>query len=173
LYHSKIVGFKNIIIFDDSSTSTKTLSLYKKYNKKIIILTIPENIHYDHLHNTYTFRYVYDLVKKHCLFFTLIDTDEFLCWNNKNKLQSHGFTKELKKYKHFESISLIWIFNYFYKNIPKELEYITHFNIQKNKIKKGIVTGKSIFKNTKKVGLITHNINIENHTILPVFFFYT
>lgn len=169
LYHSKIVGFENLLVLDHNSNSKKVLSIYKKYKDKLEIIKIPEAIKPDELHNTYINDHIFHKIKKDSLFFTFLDTDEFLCILENNELRTEGFLNKLKEYSNYESISTIWIHNSFHKKTSKDPKKVTEFNISPDQISHNILNGKAIFRHDKKQQVITHNKAVENHTITTDF----
>ena len=73
-YYSKLVGKQNLIIFDNNSTSQKVLDTYKEHGIETIEIKFPNSIH------TYRKNEVfYDGLFADCDWFSILDTDEFLC----------------------------------------------------------------------------------------------
>jgi hypothetical protein len=73
-YYSKLVGKENIIIFDNNSTSQKVLDTYKNHDIKTIQIDLPNSIHSYRKNEIF-----YDVLFADCDWFSILDTDEFLC----------------------------------------------------------------------------------------------
>jgi len=169
LHHATIVGFENLVILDHSSTSKKVIAIYEKYKDRILVLPVPESSDHDRLHHTRINNYFYDLLKEQCLFFTLIDSDEFLCWNNTETLETKGLVKELKKYSEYESISTTWLHNYFTSETKRDITTITNFDIREHSMVTNVLNGKAIFRSDKKQPGISHNKAAINHRVTTPF----
>jgi hypothetical protein len=73
-YYSKMVGKENLIIFDNNSTSQKVLDVYKEHGVETMQIKSPNSIH--SCRNNEIF---YDNLFADCDWFSILDTDEFLC----------------------------------------------------------------------------------------------
>jgi hypothetical protein len=102
-YYSKMVGKENLIIFDNNSTSQKVLDTYKKHDIETRQIESPNSIHsYDNNKNFYD-----DLFTK-CDWFSILDTDEFLCvYKNGNFSAEHVI--DLLETSNKQVLGSIWL----------------------------------------------------------------
>jgi len=73
-YYSKMVGKENLVIFDNNSTSQKVLDVYREHGIETLQIKSPNSIHL--YRNNEVF---YDELFANCDWFSILDTDEFLC----------------------------------------------------------------------------------------------
>jgi hypothetical protein len=84
-YYSKMIGKENLIIFDNNSTSQKVLDTYKEHEIETIQIKYPSSIHL--YRNNKVF---YDELFANCDWFSILDTDEFLCSYNNGIFSAEG-----------------------------------------------------------------------------------
>lgn len=102
-YYSKMIGKENIVIFDNNSTSQKVLDVYKKYDIETIQIKYPSNIH--SYHNNKIF---YDDLFVKYDWFSILDTDEFLCVYKNGMFSAEGVT-ELLSSSDKQVLGSIWL----------------------------------------------------------------
>jgi hypothetical protein len=102
-YYSKMVGKENLIIFDNNSTSQKVLDAYKEHDIATIQIKSPNGIH--SYHNNKNF---YDDLFASCDWFSILDTDEFLCVY-KNGIFSAECVLELLANSDKQVLGSIWL----------------------------------------------------------------
>ena len=131
-YYSKLVGKENIIIFDNNSTSQKVLDVYKEHDIKTIQIKYPNGIH------SYANKSVfYDELFMSCDWFSILDTDEFLCVYKKDVFSAEGVT-ELLESSDKQVLGSIWLDH---MHVGESTEY---FKINQSPHNKNY--GKSIYK---------------------------
>jgi len=102
-YYSKMVGKENLVIFDNNSTSQKVLDVYKEHDIETIPIKSPNSIH--------PYRYnkiFYDELFMSCDWFSILDTDEFLCVY-KNEIFSAEGVSELLESSDKQVLGSIWL----------------------------------------------------------------
>ena len=75
-HHAKVVGLRNLIIFDNMSSNTQVMATYAKYHPHVPIVQFDGN--HDALHDTRQYPELYECLKRTCQFYVFLDTDEFL-----------------------------------------------------------------------------------------------
>lgn len=108
-YHTKLVGYENIVIFDNNSTDERVLEVYRKYPIEIHQISYPDSIHFYESHQIF-----YDTIFNNYDWFTIIDTDEFLC-GYENEILSP--TKALDIIGSFDNTNVLvasWLKSLFY-----------------------------------------------------------
>jgi hypothetical protein len=75
-HHARIVGLRNLVIFDNMSTSETVFSIYEKFRPDLLVIQFDG--YCDALHQVVRYRELYDALKQSATFFTFLDTDEFL-----------------------------------------------------------------------------------------------
>jgi hypothetical protein len=75
-HHAGIVGMENLIVFDNLSDDPTVLDIYRRHAPELAVIRFAGWC--DDLHNTDTFRPLYDALAASSAFFCAIDTDEFL-----------------------------------------------------------------------------------------------
>ena len=73
-YYLKMVGKENLAVFDDGSDSERVLQTYRDHGIETLSPGNPENVHF-YYHN----REFYEEVFSNYDWFSVLDTDEFLC----------------------------------------------------------------------------------------------
>lgn len=169
-YHKRIVGLENILILDHSSTSEKVHRLYKKYESELCVISIPRTINHDFLHNMKKFPNIFDTIKQECLFFTFIDTDEFLCRFNGNHITAKKIPERIRAYESHKTIGTTWLVNYFSGTDAHKPSEAMDFNMQQKSIRHNIWTGKTILRNDTQQEFIAHNRLTPNVSINAEFF---
>lgn len=84
-YYSKMVGKENLVIFDNGSTSQKVLDVYREHDIETIQIKFPNSIH-PYRNN----KLFYDELFTNCDWFSILDTDEFLCVYKNNVFSAEG-----------------------------------------------------------------------------------
>lgn len=166
-YYEATIGLENVIILDHTSTDERVLRTYRKREKELLIIRVPRHIEHDTLHNTRHFRILFDLIKAHCLFFTLLDTDEFLCRWNGTQLTSEGITERLQTLKHEQALGTVWLTNYFDGTEADTPSGITTFNLQDQPLRHNVKTSKNIFRYDNVQEVIGHNKTVPGIAITP------
>jgi len=166
-YYKKVIGLENVLVLDHGSTSPQTLAAYKKYEKELLIINVPRTVEHDFLHNTKRFNLFFDVLKHHYLFFTLLDTDEFLCRFNGERIVSHGIPERIQSLKDEKTLGTVWLTNYFTGVDTPTVFDITQFNIKDQPLRHNLATSKNIFRYDQTHEIIGHNRAIPNIAITP------
>jgi len=111
LYHAALVGWENIIVFDNESGDLKTLNIYKKYeNTPLTVVTITGNLFW--LYSNWRSLKLYQMLELCTDFFIHLDVDEYLVNYNKN---THTFDTNvlqvLNEVTINEDIAIPWLHN--------------------------------------------------------------
>ena len=131
-YYSKMVGKENIVIFDNNSTSQKVLDSYKEHGIETIQIKSPNSIH--SYHNNKDF---YEDLFTNYDWFSILDTDEFLCVYIDGTFSAEGVT-ELLSSSNKQVLGSIWL-NHMHVGDSKE-----YFKINQSQHNKNY--GKAIYK---------------------------
>jgi hypothetical protein len=102
-YYFKLVGKENLIIFDNNSTSQKVLNAYKEYGIETIQIKSPNSIHL--YRNNEIF---YEELFANCDWFSILDTDEFLCVHKNGVFSAEGVA-ELLETSDEQVLGSIWL----------------------------------------------------------------
>lgn len=166
-YYEHIVGLENIIIFDHSSTTESTLRAYRTREKELLIIRVPRHIEHDTLHNTRRFHHIFDLIKAHTLFFTMLDTDEFLCRFDGLSITATGIVDRVYELKDELALGTVWLANYFDGSVAQKPSDAHTFGIKDQPLRHNIQTSKSIFRNDCIQEIIGHNRTVPGIAITP------
>jgi len=143
LYHSKIVGWDNLIVFDNNSTSKLVKSVYEKYKYKGFELKyIKDDVNI--LHNITYYSNFYSYLRSVSNFFIIMDTDEFLTYynSNENKFDNTKINEKLINISNQESIISMWIHNT--PNFGDISNNFKLYELNSNNLRKNIQYGKQI-----------------------------
>ena len=77
-HHAKIVGYENLIIFDNMSSDPELEKVYRGYDTQLKIFRFGGMC--DHLHNPKCYPLLYASLRKSCSYYIFLDADEFLTW---------------------------------------------------------------------------------------------
>jgi hypothetical protein len=102
-YYSKLVGKENLVIFDNNSTSQKVLDTYKYHDIKTIKIEFPNSIHSYRKNKIF-----YDVLFADCDWFSILDTDEFLCVFKNGVFSAEGVI-ELLESSDKQVLGSIWL----------------------------------------------------------------
>jgi hypothetical protein len=102
-YYSKLVGKENIIIFDNNSTSQKVLDIYKEHGIETIQIKYPNSIHIHRKNEIF-----YDSLFADCDWFSILDTDEFLCVYKNGTFSAEGVL-DLLASSDKQALGSIWL----------------------------------------------------------------
>ena len=163
-YYGRLIGYENIIILDNLSTSSTVKEIYNKFKDKITIFYT--KYHFDHYYNNGLFDILVSSLSNECKYISKIDCDEFLCFYDYN--YDRFFGKE-----HFQSylresnkhIASFFLNNLFTKEImdddrnfvePKTSHwvYFEHINNFQNQLR--LKLGKT---------LLNTNLSFENKSL--------
>lgn len=75
-HHAQIVGFENLIIFDNMSSNEQVKRIYARYQSQVAIARFEG--HHDVWHDVAQSSQLYDALRSSCRFFVFLDTDELL-----------------------------------------------------------------------------------------------
>lgn len=75
-HHARIVGFENLIIFDNMSSNEQVQRIYTQYQSQVAIARFEG--HHDIWHDVRQSSQLYDALRSSCRFFVFLDTDELL-----------------------------------------------------------------------------------------------
>jgi hypothetical protein len=114
-YYIRLVGSENIIVVDNHSVSRYVLDTYKEF--KVKVYKTPETfVTHDAIHNSQRFPILFEELVDTCNFFTIIDTDEFLCFFDyeKNCIVNENLLQYIVDNKDSRAFTPPWIYNYNY-----------------------------------------------------------
>lgn len=169
-YYSALIGAENIIVYDDYSTLPSVLSVYEKYSNSVDIRKLPQDQHMtrkipkehhqvskvDRLH---TFNPLKEELKDSCDYYTILDTDEFLCFFNyeKQEVDNSMLMAFIKDNSDRNAFLTSWINNVYYGADFTSIFDVTNFNLRtvNPRLGKSIVTASG-----EAGGNITHNISL-------------
>jgi hypothetical protein len=157
-YYIALVGIENIIVLDHKSDCSIVLNLYKKY--KVNVIQIPEYVENpDWVHHAWV-KQNKEFLKQSCHFYTILDTDEFLCFFDyeSNRIDNSKLLPFLSRNKEEYGFTTTWIFNHYYGKDYEKIEDVTDFNY--NIIKQYAECGKGIVNSNIDVGTVGHNTSI-------------
>lgn len=169
-YYDKLIGLENVLVLDHESTDPSVQSIYSEYADKVRIVRVPHTINHDFLHNTNDFKSLYDFIKSRSDYFVLLDTDEFLCRFDGEKITSHGVIEVLDTYSDLQNISATWLVNYFTGTDTKQPSESTDFTFQDQHFRHNIFTGKTLFRYDTNQVIIGHNRVTQNLNVVPDLF---
>lgn len=168
-YYEAVVGLHNVIILDHGSDSKKVQDVYKKYEGKVAIIDVPRNITHDHLHNTERFSALFDFIKKQSLFFTILDTDEYICRYDGKRITSAHILERIHAYKEYGTLGFLWLNNYYTGHDLYKPSDSIYFNTKMQSIRHNMVTGKVCVRNDHMQGIVSHNHLVKNVNICSEF----
>jgi hypothetical protein len=150
-YYINLVGAENIIILDHNSDLPVVLDLYKKY--KINVTQIPSHWPTPDWVHTVWVRQNKEFLKDTCYFYTILDSDEFLCFFDyeKNCIDNSKLLPFLLKNKEEPGFTSTWFYNHYYGEDYERIEDVTDFNF--DIIKHNAICGK---------GIVNSNLNVKN-----------
>jgi hypothetical protein len=161
-YYKNLVGEENIIIYDDHSTSTHVLDTYSKY-KKVDIRKMPKE--FAHFHGLHTYLELREEMKQACMYYTIIDTDEFLCFfdHDKKTIDNSKVLDFISANNHRDVFPTTWIFNMYHGSCFKKLTDVRDFNFELSTV--NVDLGKAIASSSGRAGEnIGHNISTATNT---------
>ena len=156
-YYEKIIGLENVIILDHESSSEKVKEIYKKYEDKVIILKFPRKRNHDHIHNTELLSVFFDFIRENCKFFCILDTDEFLCRYDGEKIVSNNITEKIIEQSNHSVIGIPWLNGYFKGEDLEKPSEINSFNGNPKHVRNLIVAGKIVVRNDNYEHIVAHN----------------
>jgi hypothetical protein len=140
-YYIKLVGAENIIIFDDYSTSEIVLDLYKKY--PIEVRTIPNLCNIDGIH---CYKELHKEMKDACDYYTIIDTDEFLCFYDyeNDRIDNSKLLPFIKQNNDRLAFPTTWLYNLYkgqdYSSVLDVTDFDFNLNIGNTRLGKFIAS---------------------------------
>jgi hypothetical protein len=170
LYHSKLVGWENLIVLDNASDDPAVLGIYEKYKEKpFVLLSYSESA--NTVHDIKSMQLFYDVVRLTCKYLCFLDTDEFLTFFSKDK-NVFDFSELIVQLENTssEAFGSIWLHNspkssYINSN---DFTQFKDFELNPYRLVNGVNYGKpivssnsGIFKKTSQLGVnLCHNISI-------------
>jgi hypothetical protein len=154
-YYSKMVGKENIVIFDNNSTSQKVLDIYKYHKIDPYNIDIPNNIHFYG-----NFKEFYENIFSSCDWFSILDTDEFLCVYKDGVFSADGVI-DLLEASDKKVLGSFWL-RQMYLNQTNEYFKISPNSHDTNHNK---MYGKAVFKTSYprlRNTIYGHNANCKN-----------
>ena len=154
-YHARIIGYENLIIFDNMSSDPELEAEYQDYDTQIKIVRFSGMC--DHLHNPRRYPLLYASLRKSCSYYIFLDTDEFLIW----------VTPELKYYNDIKILDMLADKDYVLipaTSIINTLGYPNRFGMNSNgsHLASGIKWGKPIVSKE----LLTESTHLHNYHLL-------
>jgi len=117
VYYGKLIGFENIILFDNYSASEKVKNIYEKYKHLIHIFYTKS--HFDTQYSNDCFDNLITFLKNSCKYICKLDTDEFLAmYENDRFVNKNRFIEYLKSSQ--EHIMSYWLENLYTKEIKDD-----------------------------------------------------
>lgn len=168
-YYGNLIGFENIILFDNYSTSENVKKVYEKYNCHIFYTYS----HFDTQYNNDYFDNLITFLKNSCKFICKLDTDEFLCRFDKDRFVGRNqFIEFLKSSK--DHIMSYWLENLYTQDImknPSDIRnwiYFDDINGFQNDLK--IRFGKTLINTSLQ--FINHKLSWGNHNMNTMYDIY-
>ena len=156
-YYSKMVSKENLIILDNNSTSQKVLDSYKEHGIETIQIKSPNSIH--SYHNNKDF---YDDLFANYDWFSILDTDEFLCVYRDGVFSVEGVL-ELLSNSDKQVLGSIWL-SHMHVGDSKEyfkINKVPYIYAPKNNKKHGKAVYKTSYSKIKQTHY-GHNILCED-----------
>jgi hypothetical protein len=109
-HHLKIVGEKNLIIFDNMSDDPDVLSIYRRYCDVVSIFRF--SAHHNHIHHVHIFADLYVSLEKTTGYFIVLDTDERLVlFENDNYYADRRIIEYIQANEGFDFFPGTWLQN--------------------------------------------------------------
>jgi hypothetical protein len=157
-HHIKLLKDTRLIIFDNMSTDEHVIGIYKKYEKNILLVKFDGFM--DAIHMAHLFMPLYRDLSRSSLFFTIIDSDEYLYLYDGNKIINDGSIVSLledSQDAHF--FAPCWINNI---NADEKLLSFNPLNLWSFHMGKPVVNAKIIPE--FEIALSKYNCPILHHT---------
>lgn len=176
LYHSKLVGWENIIVIDNNSDDKLTLDIYEKYkSESYILLSYTEkspNLLHDVEFNSDLYKTLIGSLAK---FVIMLDTDEFVNYFDKklNNFNFETFIEELQavenKGNHYGAV---WL-----HNSPKlsllqncDIAHVTDYELNPLELSKNVTSGKCVVSTHSDIWdrkRINTTVNLSHNNQIP------
>ncbi|MDR2055848.1 MAG: hypothetical protein LBQ10_08290 [Desulfovibrio sp.] len=157
-HHIKILKNTKLIIFDNMSTDEYVIDIYKKYERNIILVKFDGFM--DAIHMAHLFMPLYKALSRSSIFFTIIDSDEYLYLYDGNTIVSDcSVTAFLKDNQNAHFFAPCWMDNI---NADENLFSFDPRNLWLFHLGKPIVNSKIIPK--FEIALSKYNCPILHHT---------
>jgi hypothetical protein len=162
-HHTKIVGNKNLIIFDNMSDDREVLSVYEEYRDQVEIIRFSGS--HNDVHHTLLYRELYRSLARSSEFCIFLDTDEYLILIEDNKYFSDDrivtFVGGNKGYDLFPST---WLWNVNWS--PVQFSCGTEVADLANKL----ACGKPLIRSDAiPTGYFNHNFQLGSRIFAPPF----
>jgi hypothetical protein len=154
-HHLKIVGPKNIIVFDNMSDRQDVLSIYAKYANEIEVVQF-SGFH-NNVHRVEMFPEIYGALAKCSDFFIFLDTDEFLILINDGLYYSD---ERIIDFLHVYQTARVFPGTWLYNTNWNARQFICGTRV--NALASGMAWGKPLLRsNSNFAGFINHNIQLD------------
>jgi hypothetical protein len=158
LHHIKILKYTKIIIFDNMTVDEYVINIYKKYEKNIILVKFDGFM--DAIHMAHLFMPLYKALSRSSMFFTIIDSDEYLYLYDGNKIiNDSSITSFLEDSLNMHFFAPCWMDNI---NANEKLFSFNPRNLWSFHMGKPIVSSKIIPE--FEIALSRYNCPILHHT---------
>ncbi|MFM9058048.1 MAG: hypothetical protein ACKOSQ_02785 [Planctomycetaceae bacterium] len=95
LHHLSLTGPNGLVIFDNGSTDPEVIALYARYAD--VIEVFGWNLRHTMVFNTTRHRPLFLSLRLSCRNYALIDTDEFACWTDGDRLYQDNLVARLSE----------------------------------------------------------------------------
>lgn len=157
-HHRKIVGYENLIVFDNMSTNDAALSVYEEYRSKVFVVQF-SGFH-NFLHQRDAYPDLFRALKESCDYFSILDTDERLIIIKDQRWFADAGTVN----RFIESNSNVPVFpGTWLANRPGS-EELFECGLDQENLGAGIIWGKPIFSSKQMVsGSALHNMELREY----------
>lgn len=160
-HHAKIVGLKNLIVFDNMSTDPEVLSVYEKHSSDLFVIRFG-GMH-NLVHDTTKFPELYSALANGCEYFVFLDTDEYLVLFNRDSWRdSTSLMEFIGRNRETPVFPGTWLFN----AAGTENKFMIGSDFAH--LSDGLKWGKPILRSTAPIhGFINHNGQLDRSLYGP------
>jgi hypothetical protein len=162
-HHARIVGPKNLIIFDNMSSDPEVLSVYRRYRGDIAIIRF-DDPHYN-LHHFHLYRALYQALANSSEYFIFIDTDEFLVLFDDDRYYADARILDFVAASGGDDLfPTTWLWNVNRSSVQFA------FMAAAQDLADSLACGKPLFRSSKMPpGYVNHNFQLSTQLFTPPF----
>jgi hypothetical protein len=158
-HHSRIVGPRNILIFDNMSDDPDVLSIYERHPE---VLVIRFRGFHNNVHRVGLFGELYSSLRDSSQFFVFLDTDEFLTLIDGDNYYPDG---SILEFLQSEPLSQVFPGTWLYNTNWTANQFIC--GTTPEYLSSGLAWGKPVLRSNAQLdGYLNHNIQLER-TLFP------
>ena len=168
-HHARIVGLRNLVIFDNMSTNAQVLAIYAKYGAEFPIARFHGN--HNALHHTTDYPELYECLTDACRFYMFLDTDEFLVFLNEDDTYfcDHRIVDFLQAHDRLDVFPGTWLPN----ATGSDRRFVIGTSVEEFTYR--LAAGKAIIRaGAGHRGFLNHNNNLDKRffagDLIPNFF---